>query len=189
LHRARLDEASDALHVAERNVDQAKLAYAEAIAGFTAEDRGIAEAKVKKAMAAVATLKALVDQMVVTAPVAAQVYQINTELGEFVLQGVPLLSLVALDDTWVRFDLREDLMSSLKPGARIDVRLPALGDRSVPVEVKVIAAKGEYAGWRATRATGDFDLRTFEIRAWPTETVPELRPGMSAYADWRGGRP
>ena len=185
--RARLDETTDALQVAQRGLDQAKLSHAEAVAGFTAEEHGIAQAKVRKAEATVATLKALVDQMVVTAPVAAQVYQIHTEPGEFVLEGVPLLSLVALDDTWVRFDLREDLMHGLKPGARIDVRLPALGDRSVPVAVAVIAAKGEYAGWRATRATGDFDLRTFEIRARPTEKIPELRPGMSAYADWRGG--
>jgi HlyD family secretion protein len=186
--RARLDEASDALEVAERGVEQAKLAYAEATAGFTVEEHGIAEAKVKKATATVATLKALVDQLVVTAPVAAQIYQIPTEPGEFVLPGVPLLSLVALDDTWVRFDLREDLMRGVAPGTRFTVRLPALGDRLVPVEVKVVAAKGEYAGWRATRATGDFDLRTFEIRAWPTDKVPELRPGMSAYADWQADR-
>lgn len=43
-------------------------------------------------------------------------------------------------------------------------------------------AKGEYSGWRATRATGDFDLRTFDIRAYPVEHVEGLRPGMSAYA-------
>jgi HlyD family secretion protein len=49
----------------------------------------------------------------------------------------------------------------------------------------LIATKGEYASWRATRATGDFDLRTFSIRAYPVEKVPELRPGMSAYLDWR----
>ena len=53
------------------------------------------------------------------------------------------------------------------------------------VEVKLIATKGEYASWRATRAAGDFDLRTFPIRAYPVDKVPELRPGMSAYLDWR----
>ena len=51
--------------------------------------------------------------------------------------------------------------------------------------MKLIATKGEYASWRATRATGDFDLRTFSIRAYPVDNVPELRPGMSAYLDWR----
>jgi len=56
------------------------------------------------------------------------------------------------------------------------------------VEVKLIATRGEYASWRATRATGDFDLRTFEVRAYPVDDSPGLRPGMSVYADWRNRR-
>ena len=67
--------------------------------------------------------------------------------------------------------------------------MPALGDRTITVEVRKIATRGEYAGWRATRATGDFDLRTFEIRAYPVEPVPGLRPGMSVYADWKRPAP
>ena len=63
--------------------------------------------------------------------------------------------------------------------------MPALGDKPITVDVRKIATRGEYAGWRATRATGDFDLRTFEVRAYPVDPVPELRPGMSAYADWK----
>jgi HlyD family secretion protein len=89
-----------------------------------------------------------------------------------------------MKDIWLRFDLREDLLKDLKLGDKIEVRIPALNNRTVVAEVKLIAAKGEYAGWRATRATGDFDLRTFAIRAYPVEKVPGLRPGMSAYADW-----
>jgi HlyD family secretion protein len=76
-------------------------------------------------------------------------------------------------------------LRELKLGDRFKVRIPALSDRTIEVEVKLIATKGEYAGWRATRATGDFDLRTFSIRAYPIEKVPELRPGMSAYTDWQ----
>jgi len=43
--------------------------------------------------------------------------------------------------------------------------------------------------WRGCRVafTSDFDLRTFSIRAYPVDKVPELRPGMSAYLDWRAG--
>lgn len=185
--QAKLDEATDALQLAQRAREQAKLLYAEAVAGFTREEHEMAEAKVKKAEASVATLQALVDQMVVTAPIASQVYQINVEAGEVVVPGVPLLSLVDLDDVWLRFDLREDLVRGLKVGDRFDARIPALGDRKVTVEVKLIVAKGEYAGWRATRATGDFDLRTFQIRAYPAEKIPGLRPGMSAYVDWPAG--
>jgi HlyD family secretion protein len=88
----------------------------------------------------------------------------------------------------LHFELREDLVKGLKIGDRFMVRIPALGDRSIEVAVRVIATRGEYAGWRATRATGDFDLRTFDVRAYPTQPVPELRPGMSAYAAWTGAR-
>jgi HlyD family secretion protein len=179
-----LDEATASLDVARRSLEQSKLAYEEAVAGYTKEERGVAQANVDKAEAAVTTLHTQVNEMTVKAPIGAQVYQIGAELGEFVSPGVPLLSLVDLSDVWLSFDLREDLVKGLKVGDKLEVRIPALGDRMVPVEVRTIATRGEYSGWRATRATGDFDLRTFEVRAEPTAPVEGLRPGMSVIAAW-----
>jgi HlyD family secretion protein len=181
---ADLDKATAELAVAERGLEQARFAYNEAVAGFTREDQGVAQAKVQTAKANVETLKALVDQMVVLAPADSQVFRIPVEDGEFVLPGIPLITLVDLADMWVQFDLREDLLRDLKVGTKLSVRVPALHDRQIALEVRVIGAKGEYTGWRATRATGDFDLRTFEIRAYPTQGVEGLRPGMSVYTDW-----
>src|SRR5215831_18306832 len=160
--QARLDQATDSLHESE-----------------------IAVANVQKAVADIAAVQSIIDQMVVYAPVASQVYKRNVEPGEYVSPGVPLVTLIDLNDLWVHFDLREDLVKALKVGDRFAVRIPALADRSITVEVRLIATKGEYASWRATRSTGDFDLRTFSIRAYPVDKVPELRPGMSAYLDWR----
>lgn len=182
--RARLDQATDSLQGAERSVDQAQSAYQEAVNGYTKEEREIAVANVGKALADVTAVQSIIDQMVVYAPVASQIYQRNVEPGEYVAPGVPLITLIDLNDLWIHFDLREDLVRSIKVGDRFYVRVPALADRRIAVEVKLIATKGEYASWRATRATGDFDLRTFSIRAYPVDNVPELRPGMSAYLDW-----
>ena len=182
----RLDEATNSLQVAQRSVDQATLADEEARAGYTKEERGVAHANVTNAQASVDTIKAQVDEMTVKAPIASQVYQIGAERGEYVSPGVALLSLIDLSDVWLRFDLREDLVRGLHVGQRFQMRVPALGDRLITAEIKVIATRGEYAGWRATRATGDFDLRTFEVRAYPVTPLPELRPGMSVYADWPG---
>src|SRR5580658_5790754 len=182
---ARLDQTTDTLHESQRAVDQAKSAYEQAINGYTKEEHEIAAAAVKKAVADITAVQSIIEQMVVYAPVASQVYQRNVEPGEYVSPGVPLITLIDLDDMWIHFDLREDLVKTLKVGDRLDVRIPALADRRITVEVKLIATKGEYASWRATRATGDFALRTFSIRAYPVEKVPELRPGMSAYLDWR----
>jgi HlyD family secretion protein len=183
--QARLDQVTDNLHESERGVDQAKSAYDQAVNGYTREEREIARANVEKASADIEAVQSIVDQMAVYAPLAAQIYQRNVEPGEYVSPGVPLVTLIDLADVWIHFDLREDLVKTLKVGDRFDVRVPALADRRITVEVKLIATKGEYASWRATRATGDFDLRTFSIRAYPVTPVPELRPGMSAYLDWR----
>ena len=186
--QARLDQATDALHESQRATDQAKSAYEQAVNGYTREEREIAVANVQKAVADIAAVQSIIDQMVVYAPVAAQVYKRNVEPGEYVSPGVPLITLVDLGDMWVHFDLREDLVKTLKVGDRFGVRIPALGDRHITVEVRLIGTKGEYTSWRATRATGDFDLRTFSIRAYPVDKVPELRPGMSAYLDQRARR-
>lgn len=181
----KLDEATATLDVTRRSQQQAKLALDEAVNGYTAEERGVAQATLAKAEAAITTLQAQVAELTVKSPMAAQVYHTGADPGEYVSPGVPLLTLVDLSDIWLRFDLREDLVKDLKAGNRFDVRAPALGDKPITVEIRKIATRGEYAGWRATRATGDFDLRTFEIRAYPTEPVPGLRPGMSVYADWK----
>jgi HlyD family secretion protein len=183
--QARLDQVTDTLHETERAVDQATSAYQQAVNGYTKEERAIASTSVEKADADIQSVQSIIDQLAVYAPVASQVYQRNVELGEYVSPGAPLVTLIDLADVWIHFDLREDLVKGLKVGDRFDVHIPALDDRLVAVEVKLIATKGEYASWRATRASGDFDLRTFSIRAYPVKPVPELRPGMSAYLDWR----
>jgi HlyD family secretion protein len=181
----KLDEATATVDVARRSQQQAKLALEEATAGYTVEERGVAQAAVVKADAAITTLKAEVAELTVKSPRPAQVYNRSAEVGEFVSPGVPLLSLVDLSDVWLRFYLREDLVKGLKVGDRFEVRVPALGDKPITVAVRTIATRGEYAGWRATRATGDFDLRTFDVRAYPVDRIPELRPGMSVYTDWK----
>ena len=183
--QARLDQVTDNLHETERAVDQATSAHQQAVNGYTKEERAIASTNVEKANADIQSVQSIIDQLEVYAPVASQVYQRNVEPGEYVSPGVPLITLIDLADVWIHFDLREDLVKGLKVGDRFDVHIPALDDRRITVEVKLIATKGEYASWRATRASGDFDLRTFSIRAYPVQPVPELRPGMSAYLDWR----
>ena len=100
---SKLDEDTNALTLAQRRLDQAKLAYDEAVRGFTAEEHQIAEANVTKAAAKIDTIKALADQLTITAPIASQVYQIPVEEGEVVTPGLPLISLVDLGDPWLGF--------------------------------------------------------------------------------------
>ena len=118
--QARLDQATDALHESQRAVDQAKSAYEQAVNGYTREEHEIAAANVGKAVADIKAVQSIIDQMVVYAPVASQVYQRNVEPGEYVSPGVPLVTLIDLDDMWIHFDLREDLVKTLKVGDRFE---------------------------------------------------------------------
>jgi HlyD family secretion protein len=96
--QARLDQAIDSLHESERGVDQAQSAYDQAVNGYTREEREIAAANVQKALADIKAVQSIIDQMVVYAPVASQVYQRNVEPGEYISPGVPLVTLIDLDD-------------------------------------------------------------------------------------------
>src|SRR3984893_14461520 len=120
--QARLDQVTDALHESERAVDQAKSAYDQAVNGYTKEERAIASTNVEKANADIQSVQSIIDQLVVYAPLASQVYQRNVEPGEYVSPGVPLVTLIDLADVWIHFDLREDLVKGLKVGDRFDVR-------------------------------------------------------------------
>src|SRR6516225_2492043 len=121
---ARLDQATDSLHEDQRAVDQAQSAYDQAVNGYTKEEHEIAEANVGKAIADIKAVQSIIDQMVVYAPVASQVYQRNVEPGEYVSPGVPLVTLIDLSDLWIHFDLREDLVKTLKVGDRFGVGVP-----------------------------------------------------------------
>src|SRR6201994_3567720 len=119
--QARVDQTTDALHESQRVADQAKSAYEQAVNGYTKEEHEIAQANVGKAIADIKAVQSIIDQMVVYAPVASQVYQRNVEPGEYVSPGVPLVTLIDLNDMWIHFDLREDLVRTIKVGDRFDV--------------------------------------------------------------------
>jgi HlyD family secretion protein len=163
-----VDQVTDSLRENEKATEQAKFAYEQAVHGYTREERQIAVANEHKATADIQSVQSIVDQMVVYAPIPSQVYKRNVEPGEYVSPGVPLVTLIDVNDTWVHFDLREDLARTLKVGDRFTVHVPALNDRTIPVEVKLIAtAANTRAGApRAPREISTCEpLRSVRIRS------------------------
>jgi HlyD family secretion protein len=157
--QSKLDEDADALTLAQRRLDQAKLAYDEAVHGFTAEEHQIAEANVSKAAAKIDTIKALVDQLTITAPIASQVYQIPVEEGEVIVPGQPLMTLHKAGEHWASFNLREDHLDGLGIGFPIEL-VPADGSAPISARIDEIVPRGEFATWRAARAVGSPSFRS-----------------------------
>ena len=187
--QAVVDEATRNLELATRKRESAQAALQLATTGSSVEEKALAAAQVKQAEAALNQREVDVTELTIRAPIAAQVTTRVASLGENFSAGAPLFSLIDTKNIWLTFNLREDLLGGLKIGDTFDVTVPAFKSQVVPVRVTMINVQGQYATWRATRATGDFYLRTLEVRAVPLQPVEGLRPGMSAIVAWskRGG--
>lgn len=182
--QATLDEARRNLEAATRKREAAEATLQLTIAGASAEERALSAAQVKQAEAAVILRRADVAELTLHAPISGEVTTRVAELGENFAAGSTLISLVDMSDLWFTFNIREDLLHGLRIGDTIEVTVPALGQDKLALRVTMINVQGQYSTWRATRATGDFDLRTFEVRAVARDPVSGLRPGMSAIAAW-----
>ncbi|MGO4714340.1 HlyD family secretion protein [Bradyrhizobium sp. 2TAF24] len=182
--QARVDEATRNLNAAIRKREAAEATLQLATTGASKEERALAAAQVKQAEASVQQRNVDVGEFVIRAPIAGQVTSRIASLGENFSPGAPLFALIDMNNIWFTFNIREDLLGGLKIGDTFDVMVPALASKVVPVHVTMINVQGQYATWRATRATGDFDLRTFEVRARPAGPIEGLRPGMSAIVAW-----
>ncbi|MEX2693589.1 HlyD family secretion protein [Rhizobium mongolense] len=182
--QSRVDETTRNLEAAIRKRESAEANLDLAVAGASKEEKALAATQVERARSSLKQQQVDISELTIHAPISGQVTTRVAELGENFSAGAPLFSLIDLENPWFTFNLREDLLKGLKVGDGFDVTVPATGNAKIPVKVTTINAQGQYATWRATRATGDFDLRTFEVRANPVNPVPGLRPGMSAIASW-----
>ena len=173
------DEAKAAYDaaVAARGAAQSQLSLARA--GAQKEDKQSAAAMVEAAGGGVSQVQALLADSYLTAPTAGTIDQIYPEPGELVATGAPIMNLLQADDRWITFNVREELLPELTMGKTISVMVPALGKKDIDVSIYYIRDMGSYATWQATKSTGDWDSRTFQIKARPTEKIPDLRPGMT----------
>jgi HlyD family secretion protein len=179
----KFDEAETQLNLARKTEDTAKAQYDMALSGARREDKDSAQALLDQASGMVNEVSAYLRETRLASPVAGEVIDILAEQGELVAQGYPIVMIVDLSDMWVTFNVREDKLAKIKMGNVVTIKIPALGGKKIRCRINYISALGDFATWRATKSTGDFDLRTFEVRGIPVETQPEIRPGMTALVD------
>lgn len=176
-----LDEAYTQWKVLGNDVKAAKANYEMAKIGARPEDKTAAAALREQAQGALNEVMVLIDDTILSSPIDGEVSTVVVEQGELVTPGFPVISLVDMKDIWVSFYLREDLLKDIKIGTIINVEIPALSNTEVyPVKVTYIAPEGSYAVWSATKTSADFDLKTFEVKAYPVSEIPGLRAGMTA---------
>lgn len=177
------DEAYTKMKAMQEQERAAYSQYQMAKNGARVEDKQSASALVAQADGVIAEVNAYKDGAKVYAPANTEVQEIIPNQGEIVNAGYPVMNLIDLNDVWVVFNVREDKLVNYSEGTKFIAKIPAIGNKEVELVVKHISALGDFATWNATKATGDFDKKTFTVKAYPTKKIKGLKPGMSVLVE------
>ena len=172
------DEAFANYKAMEAQCKAAQSQYDMAVNGARMEDKLAAAAQVGRAKGAVNEVNSYIHETVQIAQKEGEVSDIFPKVGELVGTGSPIMSIAVMDDLWGTFNVREDQLADMQVGSEFTAFVPAF-NKEVKMKVYYLKDQGSYAVWKATKANGQYDLRTFEVKARPVEKLEGLRPGMS----------
>jgi len=172
------DEAFANYKAMEAQMKAAQSQYDMAVNGARKEDKMAAAAQVGRAKGAVQEVNSYIHETVQTAPKEGEVSDVYPKVGELIGTGSPIMSIAVMDDMWGTFNVREDQLGDLKVGSEFTVFVPAF-NKEIRMKVYYLKDQGSYAVWKATKANGQYDLKTFEVKARPVDKLDGLRPGMS----------
>lgn len=180
------DEAEANYNAMVATEKAARSQYEMAKEGARKEDKAATAAMVECAQGAIAEVESYVEERALLSPIDGEVTERFPEVGELVGTGAPIMHIADLTDMWVTFSIREDLLKDIRIGSEVNAFIPALGDQPVRLKVYYMKDMGTYAAWKATKTNGQYDSKTFEVRARPIEKVADLRPGMSVILKKKG---
>ena len=172
------DEAFANYKAMEAQMKAAQSQYDMAVNGARMEDKLAASAQVGRARGAVQEVTSYIHETVQIAQKEGEVTDIYPKVGELVGTGSPIMSIAMMDDMWGTFNVREDQLDGMQVGTEFSVFVPAF-NKEVKMKVYHLKDQGSFAVWKATKANGQYDLKTFEVKARPVEKIEGLRPGMS----------
>ena len=172
------DEAKAAWEVALAHENVMKSQYEMAKNGARTEEKKAAQSQANAAKHAVDVVRSVLKETVQVAAVDGEVSDIYPKEGELVGMGSPILSISMMKDMWGTFHVREDQLNGLKVGDTFTAFSPAF-NKELKLKVFEIKDEGSYAVWKATKSNGQYDLKTFEVKARPINPFDGLRPGMS----------
>ena len=172
------DEAKAAFEATQAGVQVAKSQWELAKSGARKEAKEAARKQAQAATSAIDVVRSVLKETVQRATADGEVETIYPKVGELVGFGSPIMSISMVDDIWGTFNVREDQLKDMKVGTKFKVFVPAL-DKQIEMRVTSLKDQGSYAVWKATKSSGQYDLKTFQVKARPVQKVDGLKPGMS----------
>lgn len=139
-----LDKAETGAQVAQSTVDQARERVQILEEGPRAERVAAQRAVMAQAQAAVAQIDAALSNARITIPFPGTVTIRHREPGETVAPGVPVLTIMDMEDRWVRIYVPEDRIGEVQLGQEATITSDTYGDREYLGQVIFIASEAEF---------------------------------------------
>ena len=151
--------------------------------GAQQEDKESARSLVNAAQGTVNEVQSLLLDARLAAPADGEIATVYVKRGELVGAGTPIMNLVVLDDIHVVLNVREDYLSRFQMGEVFVGKVPALDGDEIVFRIYYISPLGSFVTWKSNLQGGNYDMRTFEIKAKPVEDIDGLRPGMTVLVE------
>ena len=167
----------------QNDKDKAQTAYDTAVADLNKADaqRAYSEASVKQAEATVQVAKINLEDTIIESAISGTVTLRAYEPGEFVSAGSTVLTIVDLENIWLRVDMEETAVSRIKLGDIVKIKADSLPEKDLTGKVTEINSEGEFATQRDVKR-GRQDIKTFRVKVKIDEPKGLLKQGMTATA-------
>ncbi len=192
--KARLDAASHALAVAEADLRTAQFDAAEARSALATGGQ-VPGVNPRLAAARAQRAKAALDlkRTEVRAPVAGKVSNVDRlQIGQMLVTGLPVVSIVANDRSWVEANFKETQLDRLRPGQKAEITLDAYKNVTLKghvasigggtgSEFSVLPAQNGNGNW--VKVTQRVPVRIAIDEASPRPLIAGLSSEVTVYVD------
>ena len=184
------DLAETALKRAEATSRAAQQRYNEAVEGSRKEDIAIARANLTEANANLGLSRVNLDYTILRAPATGVITVRQTELGEVVVPGTPVVTLADLDHIWLRAYIAETDLGRIRWGQEAAITTDTYPGKQYRGRVSFISSTAEFTP-KSVQTYKERVTLVYRIKIDIDNPNHELKPGMpaDAHIDLAAGNP
>jgi HlyD family secretion protein len=173
-----LDQYQVAADLAKNQLDSAQAALSLLQAGNRPNAIAAARDEVDRNQAVLQSAQAVLNDLNVVSPINGTVLTKNYEQGEFVQMGAPIVTVVNLDDLWIRVYIPTDQLPAIKLGQQVHFTVSGL-PKAFTGTVEEINSQGEFT-LKTIQTEEERANVVFGVKIRINNEGGVLKPGMPA---------
>jgi HlyD family secretion protein len=152
------------------------------------QDIAVAKANIRSASENLELAKIMLGYTTLRAPFSGVILTRQTELGEVMQPGTPVVTLADLDHVWLRAYVAETDLGRIRWGQAATVHTDTYPDKAYPGQISFIASEAEFTP-KSVETHKERVTLVYRIKIDVDNPRHELKPGMPADATIHLGAP